>query len=153
DVRVGFATFSPVSPALLATSSADCRIWNLETGNLLVRLPQRIGVMRSRFSSDGSELVTAGADGTLRVWDWRAGKMKDALPPHRDLLMDCRLTPDQRWLVTLGTTELQVTDWRTRTAVSPQWDLWKLWRGDSLALEVTPGGDRAIVGGFSQSLV
>jgi hypothetical protein len=85
----------------------------------------------------------------FRVWDWQAGELKEALPRHRDLLLDARFTPDGRRLVTLGTSDLQVTDWRTRTAVSPLWDL----GGLNLSLAVPSGGGRAIVGGGSRSLI
>src|SRR5205085_2179749 len=55
-----------------------------------------------------------------------------------------------RWLVTLSTEKLQVTDWRTKAPAGPRWDLKP---GLSLAMAISAGDRRAIVGGFSGSLV
>ncbi len=41
-----------------------------------------IGILSSDFSTDGSLVLTAGADGTCRVWDARAGKPLTPLLPQ-----------------------------------------------------------------------
>ena len=111
--RVQHVSFHPKTPSLLATGGWDgvARIWDLTTGKLLIALQHPQTVIRHRFSPDGTELITSSNDGKLRVWDWEAGKLKDGLPLHPSLLQDFGFTADRRWLVSLGTESLQVTDW------------------------------------------
>ena len=150
--RVQHVSFSPTSAALLATAGRDsvARVWDLETGREIAHLQHPRLVIRLRFSPDGTELITSCDDGQLRVWDWREGKMKVALPLHQIWLQDFGFSADRRWLVTLGSEELQVTDWRTRTPAGPCWNLKGYIR---LAMELSAENRRAIVGGFSPSLV
>ncbi len=126
------------------------RIWDLETGKQIAHLKHPRFVFRLRFTPDGTELLTGCHDGQLRIWDWRAGELKVALSLHQIGLQDFDLTADQGWLVTLGESGLQVTDWPTRTPAGP---LWNLPRYMHLAMAVSAGDRRAIVGGFSASLV
>ncbi len=151
--RVQHVSFNPVAPEQLATGGwgdGVARVWDLATGKLLVRLQHPQTVIRLRFSPDGTELLTSCNDGRLRIWDWRAGKLKDGLSLHSSLLQDFGFTADRRWLVTLGTTDLQVTDWTTKAPASPSWGLG---RGYNLALRIPAGDRRVVVGGFSRALV
>jgi len=150
--RVQHAAFNPVASALLATASRDsaARVWDLTTGKLLVRLQHPRLVVRVRFSPDGTDLISSCDDGMLRVWDWRTGKLKAGLRFHQDLLQDFGFTADRRWLVSLSLNDLQVTDWRTKTPAGP---LWNLGPTNQLALAIPAGNRRAVVGGFSGSLV
>ena len=66
------------------------------------------------------------------------------------MLQDFAFTADRRWLVSLGSESLQVTDWRTKTAAGP---LWNLKPSFNLQLAIPAGERRAIVGNFSGSLV
>lgn len=149
--RLTDASFSPTDPTLLVTAADDmARVWDLSTGKLLAQLPGT-GVMRARFSPDGAELITGSADGMLRVWDWRTGKLKEGLLLHyASGLMDFGFSADRRWLITIGTPDLQLIDWRTKSPAGP---LWKTHRGIQYALNVPAGDRRAIVGGFSGALV
>ena len=46
------------------------RVWNPDTGGLLVGLSGHDSYIRSlAFTSDGRSVVTASGDATLRVWD------------------------------------------------------------------------------------
>ncbi len=150
--RVQHVAFNPTTPALLATGGWDsvARLWDLTTGKMLVRLQHPQTVIRLRFSPDGTELITSCNDGRLRIWDWAAGKLKDGLSLHPSLLQDFAFTSDRRWLVSLGTESLQITDWRTKTAAGPLWNLKPTF---DLELAIPAGEHRAIVGGFSGSLV
>ena len=145
-------SFSPATPTLLATANGDVRIWDLAAGKLLARLPHPARAIRVRFSADGTELMSSCENGTFCVWDWRRGKLEEGLllHPAAELVMDFRRSADRRWLATLGTAGLQLTDWRTKTPAGP---LWPLKRNINLALDIPAGDGRVIVGGFSGSLV
>jgi WD40 repeat protein len=148
--RVSHVCFGPTVPPLLATGSWDteARVWDLTTGKLVVRIQHPLWVTRLRFSPDGRELITGCADGMLRVWDWKANKLDDGLSLQSPI-HDFGFAAEGRWLVTLGPGEMQVTDWSTRTPVGP---LWNLKPGFNLELAI-PGGRRALVGAFADSLV
>ena len=150
--RVGDVCFSTADPTLLATGSWDgsARIWNLTTGELVVRLQHPAWVSRVRFSPDGRDLISSCSDGTLRVWDWGAGKLTDGIPLESDMTVDFGFAAAERWLLTLGAVDLQVTDWQTRTPVGP---LWVLKPRFNLELVIPEGGSRVIVGGFADTLV
>jgi WD40 repeat protein len=151
EARIHQVAFSPTSSVLLATACRDrvARIWDLESGKLLKQMLHPHEVLRVRFSPDGKELITSCEDGSLRVWDWQQEKLLYAHSQHRMPMRDFGITADQRWLVTLGNQELQVTDWQTRSLASPLWNLPEPIR---FALALAGEDHRVIVGGFSDSL-
>jgi WD40 repeat protein/tetratricopeptide (TPR) repeat protein len=148
--RVRSVLFNPAAPEFLATCGwgSKARVWNLTTGELAATLPHPQWLSQIQFAPDGSELITCCDDGLLRVWDWKAEKLKDGWPFHPSTVQDFHFFRDRRMVVSLGHQEMQITDWQTRTPVTPQWDL----KPDfSLGMAV-PSGDRcALVGGFADS--
>jgi WD40 repeat protein/tetratricopeptide (TPR) repeat protein/tRNA A-37 threonylcarbamoyl transferase component Bud32 len=150
--RVGHVAFAPTNPELLATSGwgNDVRVWNLATGKVLVPLKHPQWVDHLLFSDGGKELMTGGADGVLRAWDWQANKLQDGWPFTSTWLGEYCFTADRRWLVMIGADELQVIDWLTKTPVSPRW---KTKPHSTASLKVPAGDRRAVTGGFSPWLV
>lgn len=151
DERVESVAFCQAVPDLLATGGRDsvARVWDMTTGNALAQLRHPSQLSRVQFSPDGRELLTSCADGTLRAWDWRAGKLRDALELHPSAISDFGFSVDGRWLLTLGLESLQLTDWRARTPAGP---LWSLSKNIHFALAISAENRRVIVGGFSGSL-
>ncbi|HEV3383333.1 MAG TPA: WD40 repeat domain-containing protein, partial [Gemmata sp.] len=150
--RVFNVAFHPTDPELIATCGLESvtRIWNMKTGKLVVALNHPQWVNSVQFSPDGTELIACSNDGFLRLWDWKAGKLKDGWALHSTIFGDPHITADRRWLVTQSPGSLQVTDWRSKTPVSPQWNLKPNF---NLAMDIPNGRHRVIVGGFSGSLV
>ncbi|ORX34390.1 WD40-repeat-containing domain protein [Kockovaella imperatae] len=52
------------------------------------------------FSADGSELISAGADGTVNIWDPKVGAHKSSFQAHRAGINDISLSPDSLYLAT-----------------------------------------------------
>src|SRR5262249_12724738 len=88
--RVGRVALTRAAPEFLATSgwSGEARVWNLRTGKLIATLKHPQWVTQIQFSSDGKELITGADDGSLRTWDWQAGRLEDSWPLHPGTLRD-----------------------------------------------------------------
>ncbi|MBK9138780.1 MAG: protein kinase [Verrucomicrobia bacterium] len=63
------------------------------------------------FSADGARLVSAGGDGTARVWNVTTGRCERVIEGHADLVMCAALSADGRRVVTVGRDPfVQITD-------------------------------------------
>ena len=65
------AEFTPDGLRLATTGSFDqtVRLWDLSTGQEILKLDDAVGVDSVRFVSDGRRLIGATGDGRIRVWD------------------------------------------------------------------------------------
>ncbi len=52
-----------------------------------------------QFLSD-QLLLTAGADGAVRLWDWRSGEVRAEARAHEKPILSCALSPDRTMLAT-----------------------------------------------------
>jgi WD40 repeat protein len=116
--------FSRPDGRLLASATADglVHIWNTETGDLQRTLSGHFGGVKAlAFGRDEHQLVTAGDDGRVIMWDAGDGRVLDSRPvfealdqtrPVRDLF-DVDISADgARLAVAEGT---NVTVWDTAT--------------------------------------
>jgi WD40 repeat protein len=67
------------------------------------------------YSPDGRWIVTAGVDGTARVWDAEDGQQKMVVQGHTDWVNSAAYSPDGRWIVTASSDDTARVWW---------------WRGD-----------------------
>jgi WD40 repeat protein len=150
--RVHHVDFSPTDPEQMLTAGWGnvVRIWNLGTGNTVAALKHPRWAWQCRFSRDGTQVFTGCFDGLIRVWDWRSENVVNGWPLHSGMVHDFRFTADDRWLISLGSFHMQITDWRTKTPATP---LWHLGPDLNLAMVIPSGDRRVIVGGFSRALV
>ncbi len=58
------------------------------------------GVASATFSPDGVRIVTAGWDGTAKIWDAQSGRELFTLTGYTDALWDAELSLDGRRIVT-----------------------------------------------------
>jgi WD40 repeat protein/serine/threonine protein kinase len=69
------AAFSPDGRQIVMTDDRNTQIWDAQTRRLLFMLPHGDVVYHAVYSADGTKLVTACGDGTVRIWDARSGEL------------------------------------------------------------------------------
>jgi WD40 repeat protein/serine/threonine protein kinase len=99
--------FSPDGRHLAASgwiSDHRTRIWNLQTKEVIQLPPHDLGINALAFNpNDGRLLVTAGEDGSVRVWDWSAGKeLRQLQPAEGSRVRSLAFSPDGKLLATGG---------------------------------------------------
>ena len=86
-----------------ASGDATVRIWSVQSGTMLRTLQEHVArVLRVRFISRGTQLVSGGADGLVKVWATRTGgvmSVLDLMSPH---YQSCSLVPRHLILVEYG---------------------------------------------------
>lgn len=104
-----------------------------------------VSAVRIAFSHDGSTLVSAGRDGTVRVWSTNSGKPNGAPMTGHDGVVQClSLHRDGRWLATGGADgTIRVWDLLTRKGLVT----WKPFPSASVrAVAFSPDGTTLAVG-------
>jgi len=80
--------------------AASPLLWNIERYRLVAPLEGHVGAVHSaRFVSGGHEIVTAGADGTARLWDGKTGRLRQTYRGGSRFLADATLTADGSMVV------------------------------------------------------
>jgi WD40 repeat protein len=129
-VRGGTSTSGAFSPdgTLVATATATgpVQVWRLPTGRLVRELrghkPTDLGsgtfflIRRVEFSADGRRLLTAGYDGTARIWDVGTWTTLRVLRPQRaGYLEAATFSPDGKLVATASGTGGRVGIWDSDT--------------------------------------
>ena len=116
--RIWGAAFSPDSKDV-ATFSYDgtVRIWNVETGILMSVLQHGSWVSNAVWSPDGKRVITSCADNNIRVFDPTDGFELLKLSGHLAPVLDVRITPDGKTLVSAGA-DMTLKLWRSELTQS-----------------------------------
>jgi WD40 repeat protein len=110
DGYVSRVAFRPDGRSLLIVAKAQARLWRSDRKSDPVLLPHRPGVSSAGYSPDGRFVVTAGPDGTVRLWDAADGKPVSQVLRHDTrgiqfpdqvcLVRAVAFSPDSKLLVT-----------------------------------------------------
>ena len=100
--------------ATLPCNSVELTLWEVATGSQLFTWstghapihstndPRWYGIDYFVFSADGTRLVTAGIDGTTRVWDTATGQSQFILMGHDGQVLEAEFSPNGQRLATAG---------------------------------------------------
>jgi len=98
---------SPDGTRLLTISTKDSQsppaLWDLDQRRLVAQLDGHIGrVFAARFVAEGHEILTAGLDGTARLWNAATGSLRQSFHGDSYFLADATLAPDGSVVVAGG---------------------------------------------------
>jgi WD40 repeat protein len=83
--RVWSAAFSPDGKQLITTDDQNALVWDAQTHRLLFTLAHGDTVYHAVYSADGTRIITAGGDGSVRIWDAADGSsVRKLVQPRRD---------------------------------------------------------------------
>lgn len=74
DDTVRAIEIAPNTRRLISSSGDGIKVWNLETGELLYRLPSSTPVWSIAIAPDESRFVSGADDGSLAAWDLETGQ-------------------------------------------------------------------------------
>ena len=83
-------------------AGGEVDLWDQDSGQHVASLPDSTGTVPLAFSADGSQLATAGHDGTVRIWDPSSGEQLLALDGHDALVSSVAFSPDGSQLASIG---------------------------------------------------
>lgn len=110
---------SPIDPDVILTSADDstAQIWSRKSPEMPIRiLAGHLSgpVWQARFSPSGEQIVTAGEDGSVRVWNAATGENR-TLDGHRGPVYAVEFSPDGKSIVS-GGRDRRLLVWNTPAA-------------------------------------
>ena len=98
DIR--YVVFSPDKRTLAFIHKEDIYLWDFTTGEQKGRLTGHTGWIRSlAFSPDGSTLVSADSDKSVRLWNVQTATYRNILSQHRTDISSLLFSPDGKTLI------------------------------------------------------
>jgi WD40 repeat protein len=92
--------FAPDGRRLACGADKNVRVWDVDTGNLLLNVAHVADVWGVAFSPDGTRVASASLDSWARVWDAGTGRLVRAVGPHPTWVRAVAYSPDGRLLAT-----------------------------------------------------
>ena len=118
-------------------------LWDVEHGRLVAELNGHIGrVFSARFVANG-EILTVGAEGTVRRWDAAIGQLRQVYRGSSPFLFDAAVDPSGTVVVATGA-DGQLLFWDASSARL----LWTLPAHKTLAIAIHFEGDDIVTRGF-----
>ncbi|HEX7843031.1 MAG TPA: WD40 repeat domain-containing protein, partial [Kofleriaceae bacterium] len=155
--QMWWAMFSPDGQRIVTTDDRGARVWDARSMIPLFPLPHGDIVHQAAFTSDGGQIVTAGTDGSIKIWDANTGQLKTTLhpPASNDVVqyLALALSPRGTEVAAIDVTGGVVDVWDLRTGelvkeILDQRDVMKIpsiqFSHDSRWLAVSSGDDARV---------
>jgi WD40 repeat protein len=147
--RVRLLRSSPDGKRLITISTSSTQappaLWDLDQHRLVAQLDGHVGrVFAARFVAGGHEILTAGRDGTARLWNAATGSLLRTFRGDSHFLADATLAPDGSMVVAGGSDGL-LRFWD----VSSGRLLWTLQAHNSYVIGVHYEGGDIVTRGFA----
>ena len=114
------AIFSSDGKKILTSGDETAKIWDANTGRLLVDFKgHSFWVVSAAFSPNEKKIVTASADKTAKVWDAETGKLLQDLKGHTSKVNSAFFSPDGNRVVTASDDETAMV-WDVETGKTLQ---------------------------------
>jgi WD40 repeat protein len=152
------AAFSPDDQFLYTNSSFATRVWNISPAGSaeLVAFRAHADAEISDFQllGDGSQMLTVGHDGLLRLWDTDSWQEIKTLQAHEGKISEVAVSPDERLIATASLDDVTPKIWDANT-----WEQLFILEGHELqgtvtsyypgvyAIQFSPDGQRLATGG------
>ncbi|HEX7836447.1 MAG TPA: hypothetical protein VF469_03240, partial [Kofleriaceae bacterium] len=103
--RMWSAVFSPDGRQIVTADDRAAQVWDAQTYRRMFTLFHGDTVYQARYSADGARLVTAGGDGTVKIWDAASGTLVRELRRDGAKLryFIAALSPDSRLVAAIDT--------------------------------------------------
>ena len=111
DGRVWSVAFSPDGKTLASGDGQTVKLWNIESEELLLTLPESDRRIRAiAFSPDGKTLITGSDDQSVRLWDVCKGESLKTIYGYTQRVWSVAFSPDGKTLVS-GSDDRTVKLW------------------------------------------
>jgi WD40 repeat protein/serine/threonine protein kinase len=146
SLRIDGARLITVPMVPLATGVAPPLLVDLERYRVIAQLEGHIGRVFSARWVAGHQIITAGGDGTARIWDGRTGQLRHTYEGGSRYLADATLASDD--LVVAGGADGLLRFWDKATERL----LWALPAHKSQIIGIHVAGDDIVTRGFAGEL-
>jgi tricorn protease-like protein len=102
---VWYLAVHPDNTLVASAGPAGVLLWDLNSGrqvNVGTELSKQVNTEWVGFTRDGKELVAAGPNGALGLWDTKSGKLLRPFEGHKGRVFSAALSPDGRSLLSGG---------------------------------------------------
>eukprot|EP00811_Abedinium_folium_P034668 NODE_7530_length_1570_cov_7.487872.p1 GENE.NODE_7530_length_1570_cov_7.487872~~NODE_7530_length_1570_cov_7.487872.p1 ORF type:complete len:445 (+),score=123.89 NODE_7530_length_1570_cov_7.487872:173-1507(+) len=118
-MRSNALRWNPMEPLNFVVANEDCSLYTFDMRKLSGSLQQHhdhvMPVVDVGFSPTGQEMVSAGYDGTVRIWPKHGDRSRDVYHGKRmQRVLCCSFTPDGRFVLS-GSEDTNIRIWKAKS--------------------------------------